>query len=999
MRLHQLTVTAFGSFGGTETVDFDRLSSSGLFLLHGPTGAGKTTLLDAVSFALFGKVPGVRVAGEGLRSDHATDGLPTEVRLEVTLGGRRYRIMRQPKQLLPKQRGDGTREHGAKATIEELVDGEWLARASRPSEADPMLAEHLHMGADQFHQIVMLPQGDFADFLRAKPADREKLLENLFGTSHFAQVQAWLKSQAQAARSAVAEGEADVRLDLAHGAAIAGCDRFDDGADLAASLLWLTHLVDQAVAHAAHTLTAAESAAQERIRASDHLDQVAITHELQGRHHRASQRLDQLQARAVEHRDATERLDRARRAAVLEPLVAANVEAQSDFQRAQTTHRRAQRRLEAHHAEHPGGPDDDLPPTDHGFLVLRTEELAVQLSTLNELMADEQMLRDRQSELASLDDEVARLSARVDTASTELRSMPDQLDGVARQLTTAREALQRCDALSAEVDRSRVRHQAARRRDELNDLVEAAQHTRRQRRDDDLDTKAAWLELLRRQLDQRAALLAEHLNDGDACPVCGSVEHPAPASGGPDELVTDDRVDAAHRFHDRATMRLAEVATELGTLEQQLSAAAAQAGDTSVTDLAVLVASATTQLQSAQIDAEQVPGLESQLERIEARRQRLTTGIDGAAQQLTALSERRGAVNASVSDGRRRVATATAGFASVHERHRVLTHERAVIDGLLVAHHQLDTALNEVARSLEAAAAQSRRSGFDDLESATAAIVAPNQLEQLATRVDAHEEQLQAVEAELADSRVSAAALCPPADLEGATARSATADTAWSIAVSNSSAAESASAALAQTLATVEQRMRSLAPLAADYAVKHRIAELASGDDRQAAHRMSLSTYVLAARLEQVAIVASERLSRMSNGRYTLIYCDEAVDGRQRAGLGLRIVDSWTSTQRQTTTLSGGESFFASLSLALAVADVVAAEAGGVHLDTIFIDEGFGSLDEATLEDVMDVLDGLRCGGRTVGIVSHVADLRNRITTQLELSKGPDGSTIRALVG
>jgi DNA repair protein SbcC/Rad50 len=150
---------------------------------------------------------------------------------------------------------------------------------------------------------------------------------------------------------------------------------------------------------------------------------------------------------------------------------------------------------------------------------------------------------------------------------------------------------------------------------------------------------------------------------------------------------------------------------------------------------------------------------------------------------------------------------------------------------------------------------------------------------------------------------------------------------------------------------------------------------------------------VLAARLEQVAAAASERLVRMSGGRYTLVHTDEGA-GRGRAGLGLRVVDAWTGVERDTTTLSGGESFFASLALALGLADVVTAEAGGAGIDTLFVDEGFGSLDEDTLDEVMDVLDGLRAGGRVVGVVSHVPELRQRISTQLHVHKGRRGSTV-----
>jgi exonuclease SbcC len=163
--------------------------------------------------------------------------------------------------------------------------------------------------------------------------------------------------------------------------------------------------------------------------------------------------------------------------------------------------------------------------------------------------------------------------------------------------------------------------------------------------------------------------------------------------------------------------------------------------------------------------------------------------------------------------------------------------------------------------------------------------------------------------------------------------------------------------------------------------------------------RMTLSAYVLASRLEQVAAAATIRLSQMSGGRYALVHSAAGERGRLRSGLSLEVLDAWTGSRRETSTLSGGESFYTSLALALGLADVVAAEAGGVGIETLFIDEGFGSLDDETLDEVMDVLDGLRTGGRAVGVVSHLGELRQRIATRLEVRKSPHGSTVRAIAG
>ena len=239
MRLHSLSLTAFGSFGGTETIDFDQLADAGLFLLHGPTGAGKTTVLDAVSFALFGTVPGVRPAGHGLRSDHAGRPLPTEVRLEVTLDGRRFRIVRRPRQLRPKRRGEGVIEDAPTATVQELVGGTWVARAAKPNEADPYLQERLHMGVTQFHQIVMLPQGDFARFLRANADDRRLVLEELFATHRFAEVERWLRARAEADRAAVSTAEDAVRDLLVAAATVADVEPHPKDAALTGASAWL----------------------------------------------------------------------------------------------------------------------------------------------------------------------------------------------------------------------------------------------------------------------------------------------------------------------------------------------------------------------------------------------------------------------------------------------------------------------------------------------------------------------------------------------------------------------------------------------------------------------------------------------------------------------------------------------------------------------------------------------------------------------------------------
>src|SRR5690348_10074272 len=224
MRPHQLRVTAFGAFGGTVEVGFDELASSGLFLLHGETGAGKTTLLDAIGFALYGRVPGQRGKTRRLRSDHAAPGTSTEVCLEVTLGGRRMRITRQPEQERPKRRGAGTTTQQAKILLEEFAGGSWRAVSTRAGEADAEIADLTGMSAEQFFQVILLPQGEFAKFLHANAEHRGELLQRLFGTDRFRRAEDWLAEQRRVTAREVEEARQGIAALVARITQAAACD-------------------------------------------------------------------------------------------------------------------------------------------------------------------------------------------------------------------------------------------------------------------------------------------------------------------------------------------------------------------------------------------------------------------------------------------------------------------------------------------------------------------------------------------------------------------------------------------------------------------------------------------------------------------------------------------------------------------------------------------------------------------------------------------------------
>jgi exonuclease SbcC len=331
--------------------------------------------------------------------------------------------------------------------------------------------------------------------------------------------------------------------------------------------------------------------------------------------------------------------------------------------------------------------------------------------------------------------------------------------------------------------------------------------------------------------------------------------------------------------------------------------------------------------------------------------------------------------------------------ARVHRRDEAAQAMLAALRDLAGAEAEQKTAGRAADRSL-------RASGFATLAQARGSVLDPATVTSLRAAAQSRRDQQQRAQEELADPEVAAAAAAPAPDLGALEAE---------LTAARDQAAEAAecSSVLAARLVDVTRSAQEVEvstavwrPLCERTAVAEAMASLAEGQSADNVLRVSLSAYVLAARLQQVVAAANEHLLPMSSGRYTLEHTMDRSAGDRRGaggGLGLLVCDQWTGESRDPKTLSGGETFQASLSLALGLSDVVTSEVGGVELRTLFVDEGFGSLDADSLDEVMDVLDGLRSGGRRVGVVSHVDTMRERIPSQIRLVKTPTGSRVEQL--
>ncbi|WP_411070520.1 AAA family ATPase [Streptomyces sp. cmx-4-25] len=1016
MRLHRLEITAFGPFGATQTVDFDTLSSAGLFLLHGPTGAGKTSVLDAVCFALYGSVPGVRQnPGASLRSDHAPVGTYTEVLLELTVGERRLEITRRPAQQRPKRRGTGFTTEKAQTWLREYdpATGAWNGLSRSHQEIGEEITQLLGMSREQFCQVVLLPQGDFARFLRADAEARGRLLGRLFDTRRFAAVEERLADLRRVAEQRVREGDERL-LALAHRMAQAagGLDAARTPVDgrpgepgLAASVLTWAAV---ARTEAYETLDVAEArlAAAERRRtgARAALDAERDLAARQDRHADALRRRERITERAPERDRLRVALDRSLKADRVAPALALRRDAEREHATALSGLARSRDRLPS-----------DL--ADAG-----TEQLSALENRLREELGGLEAARRAEHRAAAVAEERTVLAREARADEDVLRDAADWLAGweprrarLTERVEAARDAVARAEHLAGRLEPARRRLAAARRRDALARGAEAAGSRLAEARERRNDAHETWLDVKSRRLEGIAAELAAGLVPGEPCQVCGSTAHPAPAR------TTADHVDRATEETAYAAYTAAEetrtaVERELAVTRESWTAARAEVGTGADADPAA--ADLTTD-PAADPTVEELASEVEELARLHAEAHALAGQAHAAREALARAEREHGERVAAQREAERRVAARTSrretldrllaeldeeiargrgAFATVAEHSARLERRIGLLAdaaGTVRAAELADRRLKEADDRLADAA---YKEGFTTPDEAAAALLGEGEHRELQQRLDAWRAEEAVVADRLAEPGTAAAAALPPADPAAAGAAHTAAERALREADSALAAARERATGLAGLSRQAAAEVRRLGPLREEYERVARLAALTAGTSAENERRMRLESYVLAARLEQVAAAATARLRRMSSGRYTLVHSD-ARSGAKRAGLGLHVVDAWTGNERDTATLSGGETFFASLALALGLADVVTDEAGGVRLDTLFIDEGFGSLDEQTLDEVLDVLDSLRERDRSVGIVSHVGDLRRRIPAQLEVVKARHGSAVRLRTG
>ena len=1048
MRPHKLTLCAFGPYAAEQVIDFDQLGGRNLFLITGPTGAGKTTVFDAICFALYGRASSMERDGAALRSHFAAGDAETFVELEFSLGDKRYRVRRSPWQLRPKKRGSGLTESEHDAEFKEMVAGS--VTISKPAAVDPKVVETLGLTYEQFRQIVMVPQGEFRKLITAGTREREDIFRKIFGTEQFLLIQNKLFDKAklleQELKSLQGQLEQTVRrIEPADDDELGGL-LASPPYDVAGVLVGLEQLLSRDEARAA-----ALKSEQERLteQLQDKQKELFQAEELQRKlaaRDAAAEAKQRLESRKTEVEAQRQQAERARKAATVrsaeenrQEWAARRQDRERKLTEASETLQTANRKLSAAEAA----------LADERQRDSQRSELQAQQTRLEGLVGKVADLDSRRERLAELAHQAAQAEAALTQQQQQLENHKQALLACQSELEQARAAATETPALqqrrdAAEASQAQIDKLGVALK-ELSGLAERFQlaEQRLTQAEQQREQAETAFEAARNVfLQQQAAFLATRLQSGSPCPVCGSPDHPRPATGD-GNAASESELKALEQTLKTARTEAEQCKRQFDEIggarqKQQLmadllrEALAAELRQSFVqiaaTERLNWLREARTALQSELRELRQQL---LRLERLKEREQQLTADIDGKnrlsdqlEQQAKQLAEARGellvAVRAEQELLRQLEAELPQTVRSQPALAEALRQNQAELQALQAALEQaaeaqstgelkrvqaetakaaaqtaLDEAATECVRAEEKFLAALAEAGFADASDYTGARLEAAQLLRLETALTDYFEQLRSACDNFAriDAELAGVQLVETAPLQQQLAE---------LKLEMDRRSEQAAVLYArqknnrENLAQMAGLKSAFERGVAQYAVASDLAKVARGDNSQ---RMSFERYILAAYFDEIVAAANLRLAKMTAGRYEMRRIDEKGKGGGQFGLELEVLDFYTGKYRHVKTLSGGEGFKASLALALGLADVVQAHAGGVSVDTMFVDEGFGTLDPESLQSAINCLIDLQRSGRLVGIISHVPELKDEIGARLEVQTGNGGSAARFVIG
>lgn len=1017
MRPIRLTLTAFGPYAGTEVIDFTAALDAGIFGIYGDTGAGKTTIFDGMSFALFGESSGDERSAEDMISHHAGATALTEVELVFDLGEERFVIRRVPSQTRAANRGSGTAQqpHEAylfKATGMSLDDitsesrGDVLAE-KKVKSVDGMIEELLGYNAEQFRQIVLLPQGDFRKILTASSDERSPILKRLFDVRLYEVFVEKIKREAAALRQEIHDQrlKRDTLLkDETEEAFRENAAKDKTAIDVLDGRI---EVLEKRLCEHRAALTAAEALSEKFSNLEDaRRDKISLDAQ--------TQRIDQLRSRTRHARIAEKLipLERAAEGAGLNHTEAVDTHdtARKILKNAETARVDAQKALRQ--------TAEDTPRREAA--VGKVQELKRWKVVLDQADELKRVLNDQAGVVATATKTEGDAKRAAGDAGEQLKLLralqklqPDHDKAVS-------DAAARLTALQREAEILDAYEKAVTRRDKQKGTVDGLAETH-QRALTQLQSCEVEFDRAEQVLaDIQALHVARKLRDGEPCPACGSVNHPAPATGDPSRQGRGEAFDAAQKGLEEAKATELDARTALMSgqtlLDEREGALAELPAPERDRDMLQPILSAELEKKAA-LDAD--TRFVDLVDRLTEAESRMTAAGEAHDEAKQALADRQAeqsttqtkvdAILREVPDGFRDGGHLERALEdAITERDRLANAHQAALDAdkeTAVALAKAEegfggakTMLRRAEAALEGAkktlAEGLGRAGLRD-ENFASAKADVERIEDLEATIKEHDQNLAAnvdrvkrLEGEIGDRERP--------DVDAVNEKVAESAAELEKGQSERTRLQTELNRKNDVLKDVTEISVEIASLEERYGPLGEISKLVNGNNDR---KVRLPDFAIAAMFDEVLAAANLRLGPMTNGRYQLHRPEEATGGVKKRGLDIAVHDANTEKSRSTKTLSGGEGFQASLALALGLSDVVQQNSGGIKLDAIFIDEGFGTLDDETLNTALETLHSLTNEMRAVGLISHTEQVKTLITAGFDVEVTPSGSHIRARGG
>lgn len=1012
MKPEILTICAFGPYQKKVCLDFSILSEQPFFLIHGATGAGKTSIFDAICYALYGEAATEARTPRMLRNREAGPEVDTYVDLTFYVRDTHWHIRRNPEYMRKAKRGTGLARQAPEVVLERLEDGRVMESWTRDGEVQARIVRLLGFQCKQFRQVVLLPQGEFRRFLMADTSARKEIMKVLFNTEIYQKLEDKLKEKA-AEVSKSYDGIAEKqRLYLAEANA-------KDEAEFAALLAAREQQTAALVKRTAALQSRKEACEKERDAARETMAKFTQAD-------KAAEELQKWERIVPEDEEAKALLDRADRAAALMDLAnQLQVARQDAAKRGQdlealkqqgkklaTAYKQAEERFVMVQQQKPAH-------------AAEREELIVLQGLLKVARELEQAKRDASAKQAASEkgqQEAASAKQRLLAAEQEFKALQQEAEALQKEALNVDALKLRQQNLLAEQEKAAA---AARSETLVREAAAVYEQAEQAAKKAEIEWQAARAELAHlRELakEARAVLLAEHLEEGEPCPVCGATHHPKLAEA-VTEIVTDKMLKAKEadvsgfeKRHQAAAARAQEKSGKLAAAKAEAEALVKQLAGREPAELAAELTKVKTALQGAQKAAEGYSSLVKAIERRQKEQAQLQEKAAALEQKAAASAAEAAAAKALVQDKQAQLAgkelpaepqelarqyqqreaawqtAEKAAAAAEQDYHSLDTRYHAAQSAWKTKREELLRSQQQAAALQQSFAGRLVQAGFADEAAYEAALQgswrASDYRDKVRRELLSHEQALHTARTNLANCQKTIEKLEKP-DLAAAEDAASAAQAAWQQALRESSAAETVLRSWQKRQKDLDALREQSGELTQTYARITGLSELASG---KTGSRVSFQTYVLHSLLDDVMEMANQRLLIMSRGQYEL-HAGQRQRANQQGGLDMEIFDHYSGYARPLATLSGGESFLASLALALGLADVVQACAGGVRLDTMFIDEGFGTLDSETLDVALKALFELQKSGRLIGIISHVEELRSRIPARLEVTKTKSGGS------